>query len=265
MNLLQISLIYLGQFKAQLSGQFFNPLSVNSLYATRQDVGGDYPTNYFLAFPQSTEQYMMTNSFLGDSFYDLENIETSLNNNNFFTLCTRTNFGSNRNIKHASIVKKEFKKNIFGFGRSNNIVSLQKATGKSFVQMMDQATQPYREYQYVRTLVSDKPSFEDKDPLYAYNLYNENSRNTLYYAGDYTFQTEFQSKTCSKDVYEYTTTQAEYTKYMPKKYTNSVNNYTHLDLGQQVYVLSSYWSKDAIYFLKYQYNGSIEFRSFYRN
>lgn len=83
--------------------------------------------------------------------------------------------------------------------------------------------------------------------------------------GDYTSQLQFQSKTCSKDVYEYSTDATEYTKYLPKTYTNSVNNYTHLDLGQQVYVLSSYWYKDAIYFLKYQYEGNIEFRSFYRN
>lgn len=178
MNLVQISLIYLGQFKAQLSGQFFNPLSVNSLYATRQDVGGDFSTNYFLAFPQSTEQYIMTNSFLN---FDLGYINTSNNSNNFFTLCTRTNLGSNKNIKHASIVKKEFKKNIFGFGRSNNIASLQKATGKSFVELMKDSTLS-SSCQFITTLVGDKSSFDDKDQLYTYTLINENSNNTLYYA-----------------------------------------------------------------------------------
>jgi hypothetical protein len=67
---------------------------------------------------------MMTNSFLDNSFDTVGSIGTNLNNNNFFTLCSETNLGSNKNIQHASIVKKEFKKNIFGFGRSNNIVSL---------------------------------------------------------------------------------------------------------------------------------------------
>lgn len=210
---------------------------------------------------------MMTNSFLDDTYSMLGSIDTGFNNNNFFTLCTRTNLGSNRNIKHASIVKKEFKKNIFGFGRSNNIASLQKATGKTFVELMKDSTLS-SQCQYITTLVSDKSLIDDKDQLYAYNLLNENSDNTLYYAGDYQNSTDdLASKTCSKDVYEYTTTQAEYTKYLPKTYTNSVNNYSHLDLGQQVYVLnsslSSYYN-GKIYFIKYSYEDKIEFKSFYR-
>lgn len=83
--------------------------------------------------------------------------------------------------------------------------------------------------------------------------------------GDYTQSTNLSSTTCSKNIYEYSSYASDYTKYLPKTYTNSVNNYSHLDLGQQVYVLSSYWNKEAIYFLKYQYEGNIEFRSFYRN
>lgn len=205
----------------------------------------------------------MTNSYLADDFYQQTDINTRFPHNKFLTLCTETNFGSNKNILHASIVKHEFKKNIFAFGRSNNIISLQKATGKSFVDLMKDDS--YRYNSYIKTLVSDKSSFDDKDGLYAYNLYNENSRNTLYYAGDYTYSTEFQSKTCSKNIYEYSTNAADYTKYLPKKYTNSVNDYEYLDLGQQVYVLSSYWYKEAIYFLKYEYDDKIEFRSFYRN
>lgn len=208
---------------------------------------------------------MMTNSFLDDIYSMLGSIDTGFNNNNFFTLCTRTNLGSNRNIKHASIVKKEFKKNIFGFGRSNNIASLQKTTGKTFVDLMKDSTLS-SQCRYVKTLVSDKSSINDKDQLYAYNLYNENGSNTLYYAGDYTFTTQLSSTTCSKNIYEYSSNNpSAYTMYLPKTYTTSVNDYSHLDLGQEVYVLSSYWHEEAIYFLKYQYNGKIEFRSFYRN
>ena len=184
-----------GQFYSQDSITYFNPLSVNSIYVSQHNYGNNYLTNYHIAFPQSNGEYTKTNTCLNFNFNDDSFID-STRERQYFSIATKGNFGSNKNLYHGSIVKNDKIKNIFSLGTSRNIISLQKATGKSYIELMDQTLTPnYNSYRTTKTIISDDILINDSDKLYGFFSNKDSGEGTLYVAGDYNYQYSINLKT----------------------------------------------------------------------
>lgn len=192
----------------------------------------------------------------------------------YLSLCRRTQVGTNENIKYQSIVKKDYKKNVFSFGLNNNIACIQNTYGKTYKTMMnDENLSGEFYYNGVFTIISDQPNkISNSDKLYKFyfNLDRSNNNSRLYSGNSakYTGKTVI-TKTVSNNVYQqyFSRSQgndAEYTKYMPVQNDIMNNDYQHLDLGQDVYILSGNSSMYTgyVYFLKYQKDSEFSFRSF---
>lgn len=254
-----------GEFVKQLTVEYFNPLSVNSLYSSLK-YSGNYPTNYFIAFPQSNGQYTKTNTFLGDDSAGSITLDSSVNQN-YFTICELNNFGSNNDLFHNSLVKNEFKYAIFDFGSSKNIATFQDAIGSSYLDIISSAVSG--RIRNITTIISDQ-IYDVNSQMFYIDFDDNYSDGTLWFPGEGKNRNSLRYtwKSYGDNIYAANNNNADYTHYMPQiTYDYNVHDYSYLDLGQQVYLLiSSSTSYDGkIYFLKYQYDGKIEFRSFYRN